>query len=353
MIIYDSAFPEGTYRPNVMIRIGLFLLTCVITSFAAGLLSLIFSASDIIETPGWLIFLAVLSYAALEMVVRSRQHYQSGVDDALILTVVGLMIAALAMYSKDNYLVVSAVVTVACVLLCLRFANMLMAMGANIALLSFVFFFWLRLEEIGKLTLPFVMMVVSGCVYVFSYRLYAEIKKRYYEDSIKAVQLISLFTFYLSGNYYVVQQLNAVLNGGKLHALPLGAFFWIWTGLVPFIYIAFGLKMKNIILLRGGLILIAAAAFTFRNYYHIMPFEALLCLVGVLLIALAYGAIKYLNTPKHGFTYLEPDEGELMDKLKVESLIVSETAPQAPGGFTHDKPFGGGNFGGGGASSNF
>src|SRR4051812_40086429 len=99
MIIYNSAFPEGTYSPNVMIRIGLFLLTCIITSFAAGLLTLIFSASNVVESPGWLLFLAILAYIALEVVVQTRQHYQSGVDDALLLTVTGLIMVALSMNS--------------------------------------------------------------------------------------------------------------------------------------------------------------------------------------------------------------------------------------------------------------
>jgi uncharacterized membrane protein YgcG len=154
----------------------------------------------------------------------------------------------------------------------------------------------------------------------------------------------------------VVQSLSpaseGIYNSAEPAPVPFGFFFWAWTILIPFIYLGLGIKNKDVIILRTGLILVAAAAFTFRNYYHLMPIEGALSIVGIILLGICYMVMKYLKTPKHGFTYEDLEDGNFMDKLKVESLIVSETfsGTQPQGENTR---FGGGDFGGGGASGNF
>jgi hypothetical protein len=123
---------------------------------------------------------------------------------------------------------------------------------------------------------------------------------------------------------------------------------------LPFVYLYFGLKKKDEILLRIGLLLIAAAVGTFRYYYHILPTDVVLTLAGTLLLGVVYTVMKYLETPKHGFTYEVLDEKHPMDSLKIESLVVAETfshiqaAPADEG-----TKFGGGDFGGGGSSADF
>jgi len=158
---------------------------------------------------------------------------------------------------------------------------------------------------------------------------------------------------YAAGNYYVVQTLSDELHG-QTKAISLGAFFWTWTIVLPFVYIWFGIKKKNVILLRIGLSLVAAAAVTFRTYYHIFPLDVTLTMVAAIILGVVYLVTKYLKTPKHGFTLAEPTETHLMDNLKIESLAVAQTfshAPSAPA----DKgtKFDGGDFGGGGSSDSF
>ena len=73
---------------------------------------------------------------------------------------------------------------------------------------------------------------------------------------------------------------------------------------------------------------------------------------GLLLTAIAYGLIQYLREPKNGFTYQLGFDKHLLDKMNIEALIIAET-------FTTTVPaenntgFGGGSFGGGGASGDF
>jgi hypothetical protein len=107
-----------------------------------------------------------------------------------------------------------------------------------------------------------------------------------------------------------------------------------------------------VILIRVGLLLVAAIVFTVRYYYSIWPMEVLMAVGGIFMIGLAWVLIRYLHEPKHGFTYKETDSRHVMDKMNVESLVLAETFSQVPAAEAGTK-FGGGSFGGGGSSGEF
>ncbi|WGQ07869.1 hypothetical protein QG516_15005 [Pedobacter gandavensis] len=353
--------PVPFHSSNLFMRIGLFVVTSILTSFAFGFLSLILSNTQLLESPAYYIFLGLISYTALEIAVREYHHYKSGVDDALLWTAGSLLIMAPYIYIDMKYnlnnvtsgLLISAMISVLGTYFTLRFVDMLMALLTFCAFITFVFFAWYEYGFLPFATMPFLMMIVSATVYFLARDLY---KKHWvYQDCLRIIQLASLFITYAAGNYFVVRELGSMMNDVSLspdQGIPFGWFFWGWTFGIPLVYIGMGLKKKEVILLRSGLILVAIAAFTFRNYYHILPIEMVLVLVGALLLGLSYGIMRYLKTPKHGFTAEELEGDQLLDQLKVESLIVSGTfgdGATAPEGTR----MGGGNFGGGGASGNF
>ena len=165
------------------------------------------------------------------------------------------------------------------------------------------------------------------------------------------LQVLSLAIVYASLNYFVVRELSTVMFDLPENApLTAGLFFWIWTYTVPLLYIVRGLQSKDHLLLRIGLLSIAATVFTFRYYYQVAPVEQILTVGGIILIFLSYAAIRYLNTPRRGITD-KPYEHKI-EELQVESLVIGETfseVPAAGDGFT----FGGGSAGGGGATGQF
>jgi membrane protein YdbS with pleckstrin-like domain len=118
------------------------------------------------------------------------------------------------------------------------------------------------------------------------------------------------------------------------------------------VYLTLGIFKKDSILLRVGLILIAAIVFTVRYYYSILDAEILMIAGGATMILLAWLLTRYLQTPKFGFSSEEGDSKNVMDKLHIESLILAETFSQQPSA-GDDQQFGGGDFGGGGASDDF
>lgn len=365
--ITDSEFtviaqkhPVGFYTPNVFARIGLFILTCVVVLFADGLLSLMAYSGRNPPASGWAFFLGALTYAGLELMVSQRHHYKSGVDDALLIIAGGQFIAGFAFLLSDNqtfpYLTLSAIFFMLCLYLTLRFADMLATAITCLAFFAVVFFGFEKTGSTGLLIIPFVMIAFSGFIYWFAYKFEEREEFIDYRNCLVVTQVVSLLVLYAAGNYFVVQTLSDMLNG---HSLPntgirFGAFFWAFTIAMPFVYIASGLRKKNVVLLRTGLLLIAAAAITFRNYYHLLPVDVALTAAGIIILGLIYGVTRYLKTPKHGFTAEETDQRHLMDNLKVESLIIAETfahTPQAP--IDSGSKFGGGDFGGGGASGGF
>lgn len=358
-----TAYPVGFYSPNIFVRIGLFILTCIIASFSGGLFGLCFSGLESVNPAVWLIILGVASYVALEIAVGPNNNFRSGIDDALIWISSGLILGAFTLLTEDIFkkyndivgmLSITGFVFLLSLYLTLRFADRLMSAVCFFAFLLFSAVLWKNTGTVGTATLPFFIIVLSALSYI-SLRLVAHNKRViYYLRCIEILQVVSLLILYLAGNYYVVEKIGTELYGyqsGGQYKVALPYFFWMWTVILPFVYIGCGVQKKNSILIRSGLILIAAAAFTFRNYYHVMAIETTLTIVGLVLLAISYRIIKYLKVPKNGFTYQDLLEDSLSDNLKIESLIVTAMPAVTPDPTT--SRFGGGSFGGGGSSSDF
>lgn len=357
----ERAYPVGFYSPNIFIRIGLFILANIIISFAGGLFALFVSEIHAINPEIWLLVAGIACYFALEFMVKQNHHFRSGADDALLWLSGGMVFGALNLITDPGFKGYSDAIQLMfnagflfgiSFYLSLRFADRMMATLSLLALFAFFGCFWISTGNIGTATLPFLMMILSAVGYFLSRSEMNRLRALHYQHCLQFVQVASLLVLYLSGNYYVVQQLGSLLLAKDgAYQVPMPYIFWIWTFVVPFVYIFFGVKRKDTVLLRGGLILLAAAGFTFRNYYHVMPVEATLVIIGIVILSASYVIIRYLKTPKNGITYEDLNEGGLADHLKIESLIVSEmpTGTAAP----EQNRFGGGSFGGGGSSSDF
>lgn len=353
-------YPTGFYTPNLAIRIGFFILTLIGSLFIGVILSLGFGATHIIEHPVWPFLLGLGSYAALEFFVKENHLFRSGIDDALLWLTAALLAGSFiwAVSDKTNqYLFVSGFILLLSLYFTIRFLDSIMSVVACLAFLAFMFFAWSKVGTIGEATMPFVMILLSFFSFYGARKAEKDPKNIDYQSCLFFIQLTSLLTLYAAGNYLVVQKLSnqlhhlAMENGSPL---PAGWFFWAWTMLLPLAYMGLGIKNRSLLLLlRTGLLLIVAAALTFRNYYHLLAPEYALIISGTLLLLLATWLVKYLKTPKKGFTYAQRGSRHWANNLHLESLLVARAAhaPAAPAA-TNDR-FGGGSFGGGGSSSDF
>ena len=353
-----AAYPVDFYSPNIYIRIGLIILCAIIVTFSVGLLYLITSPGSSDTGVGILwIFCGFICYGVLEAMIYGKKHFRSGVDDALLWMAGTLILAGI---SLANYRIAALSLFLLAFVLAfyftLRFADRLMALVAYGALLACLFKMMTALGGLGNQLLPFLIMAVSVAVYFLAASLSANPKLRHYHAGTILIKAASLLSFYLAGNYFVVRELSVALLDLPLQpgqSLPLGWLFWILTIVTPFAYIYQGIRKKDAVFLWVGLALVAAAVFTIRSYYHVLPIEWALVLGGILLIAVSYALIKYLRIPRNGFTGELSDDRHLLQNLHVESLIIAETLSTTAPTPSNDFRFGGGSGGGGGAGGEF
>ncbi len=349
------AYPCKLYTPNYFIRIALALLTIVAVLFSALLLGLIFNTSSSVEFITLFIFLAILCYAALEVLVKRKQYYNAGVDNILMISVITFIISAFVVNDFTNQsLFISGVSFFICLWLCIRFTDAFMGTLAYIALFAFIFLLYSKLGYFAKASAPLVMMSVSALIYVVMKKLLAKERLMVYQFCFKAATLLTLITFYVSGNYFAVKEINnEMFNSGiALNSpIPFGWLFWILTLVIPPAYLFYGVRKKYFLFIRTGLALIAATIFTVRYYYGNFPAETDMLIIGTILITVSYALIKYLHRPKHGFTFAKSSY-QHKEILNAEALIIAQTFGKK---ITTESSvqFGGGTSGGGGATGDY
>ncbi|OQP62861.1 hypothetical protein A3860_26480 [Niastella vici] len=352
-----QTYPVNLYSPNIFIRIGLFLLTVVIILLGFGLFCLLILNGR--ETAfGVLALVTSLgTYGALEFLISEKKLYRSGIDDAMIWLSIAFMVTAVnLLFSSPSFLAQSVLVFILAAYFLLRFGNILMGGLAFIAFLSIVFNGAIKLGDSAKTAMPFLLMAISISVYWLVRKYKNDNRLRYYKACCTFVEILALLTLYIAGNYFAVREVSNLLfelNLKEGESIPAGWFFWIWTALLPLVYIFRGIQKRDGIILRTGLILVAAIVFTVRYYHHIAPIEIAMSIGGLIMILVAYGITKYLTPSKHGFTHAEPNDPQLAGLLQVESLVVAQTFQTTPAAPDKHFDFGEGSTGGGGATGSY
>ena len=233
----------------------------------------------------------------------------------------------------------------------MRYADPLVAISCFVVSLALIANLLLQ-SGLGRLLLPFGAMAATGLLLLALRQLPTRADYFYYRSAGLVLRVLGLATLYLAGNYLVVREGNAALlgGGGPSGQIPLAPLFYAFTAGIPVLYIVLGLRRHDRLLLNLGLLALAFSIFTLRYYRSLLPPEIAATLGGVLLLAVALAALRYLRTPRYGFTAAA--DGEATPQFNLESVVVAQTAhaPAAPeAGFQ----FGGGHSGGGGAEGSY
>lgn len=346
-----KTYPVGFYSPGIFVRVGLFVLTVVIISAVGLLIGQLIADAHVNSRKFLSLLLGITGIITLDVLVKKRNYFRAGVDDALLwLSSTLLYYWADDMLYRNNHhsLILSVIVLLASIALTLRYLDIAMCVVSCLSFFAVIFFSWQKIT-FGNDTMSFMMILAAGLVYWASIKTAAKIRQPYYNNCLVMVQTISLIVFYAADNYYVVDNLNQELNGiGAI--LSLKPFFWCWTMVIPPAYLAYGLIKKNVLMTRIGLVLNFAALYTFRTYVHVMSLEMALTLAGAVLLVIIYVVIQYLKTPKHGYTYANIEN--TTDSLNAEGLFTAATLTVAHRA-EPDSKFGGGDFGGGGSGGKF
>lgn len=341
------------YSPNLFIRIGLAIFCMILLSSTGGMLTMITMPESTMGWSFYSLFWGGLCFAVLESwAIRKAFHKGSGVDDLLLYTATGAILMGIyGVFDFDVPMLVSCFIAWPLLVLgSVRYLDRLMAVGAFVCSLLIILLMVKDIPRLALYLLPFAGMLFSAGAYVFAWKGQRKYAWRHWIGVLTVVELLSLVTFYASGNYWVIQQSGAAWF--ELEQVPMAGFFWLFTFAVPFVYIIMGLRGKDRPLLDIGLGCVAAAVFSFRYFYHVMSFSWALVIAGAVLFATAYFSIRYLNKKAGAYTYEEESETTMLQEI--EEQLIEQTIANQPG----PKPdkadsFGGGQFGGGGAGAEY
>ncbi|MGE0568314.1 MAG: hypothetical protein AB7O73_10225 [Bacteroidia bacterium] len=364
-----KACKSDLFRPNIFIRICLFLLACFVVSAVMGLFSLMllpmFDAitGEVFTIIFSLLFL-IISAVALEFFTNILKLYGSGVDDALLYTAISCFISFIAFAFGDNLKEEDAFMLIAFLLVpvsffaMMRYLDRIMTLTTIVSFYTFLFFAVMKIGPIAKYIMPFVFMIVSYIVLVVIRKNENFWENRYLNRSKFILQFVGLTVLYMSGNYFIIretsiEQFGLVLEKGE--DIPMAWFFYLFTVVVPIVYLYLGIKRKDKLYLWTGLLVLAATALTFKYYFSLGHPEIVLTLAGLLMILVAYLAIKKL---KNGHVLLtdeaDPNEDSYFKKHTEALAIAQSFGTQGALGNTADGVnMGGGEFGGAGSGGKY
>lgn len=350
----EKHYQPGFYTPNVFVRIGLGIFTYILAMASMGMGWMVADAPSDEGTAILCFLLGILTFFMLERwAIRQANHFGSGVDDMLLYIGVGFFLASIYLllpYNSDLFLYL--LIALPFLLLgSLRYLDRLMAIGAFLCLCWMLLLVVKDLPRIAVFVLPFSAMLFSAGIYLAVRKGQSRHEWRYWHKIMTTLECVTLIVFYASGNYWVVQQTGA--EWLQLEQVPMAGFFWLFTFMVPALYIFEGIRRKDRLLLDIGLACVAVAVFSFRFYYHVISLAWAATIAGAVLFATAYFSIRYLRHHSGAYTYDSDGDATMLQEIEeqlIEQTISAQNPPAPP---AKPESFGGGQFGGGGGGGDF
>ncbi len=359
----EAAYPDDRHRLGPVFRVLVFLFTIIAINGGCGFIWALINSLRDAPPPAILLVFGVALLVLTELQITKMRRAQGGSEAATSLVGIGYLVA-FAGWTADkaglSFLHTAATMLFATAVLLAgaawRWGYPLYAGAAMAALLGGLTAFpggrlaWIALP---LLTAPaFVRLADSA-------RLPPALRA-----SCAAALGVALAGLYVALNLasYDLGWLEAYRFDWRLHSEGGGGTArWLFiaaTALVPIIYLALGLRSRRWVFLILGLGTGIASLVTLRWYVHLAPLWAVLTVSGGALLAAVFALRRYLDSgpgkERHGFT-AEPLFEDLAQRRILEAgAAVLSLSPEARP--AHEEPRftgGGGEFGGGGASSEF
>jgi hypothetical protein len=281
----------------------------------------------------------------------TQKLYRAGTDNALIYTACfSLNISLVLLFHFTDFSIVNVSLTSLIIgIAAWRYGDIFLSVffaGSLNALLFLI----LAKFPFGKAILPFATMLYWAIVGLVSRQLKQNDGYFYWHDAADLLETVALVGFYAGGNYWVVRECSANLeNQYPSVQIPFAFLFWFCTITLPMLYLYTAHRLRERKFLIISLLCMLLSIATYRCYYSAMPSEVALTLSGALLIGLSIFLIRQLKTPKWGFSdEAIAHKNNLLETLVVSQILKTQQTPENTG-----VTFGGGDTGGGGASSEF
>ncbi len=354
--IIAEAHPSAFYHPNFIIRILIFVATLAGLSGVTGLFTLlVLDASQAVISFMCMLY-GIGSFVMLDRaIIKNSKHYKSGLTEALMYHACGFTIGGFAGLVDFEILPMLVFSILVLSFAAYRYLDLLTTVASFLAFAYLIFFQFYEFGGIFQQVIPFVFIACFTPLYLYVKSMKAKENLSIWHANMLIVESLCLLMIYLAGNYLVVRELSVNLMGMEIPEgsdIPFAVLFYGLTVLLPAAYLFFGIKNKDVVLLRISLLVLAFSVFTFKYYYGFGHPEITLTLTGLLLTGISLSLFNYLKVMRDGYTR-EDILSEKWSSMNAEAFIISQTL----GGnkISVDESFQGkgGGFEGGGSSGSF
>ena len=358
-------------RTNIFLRLVLFLFTLILVGAAAGLFFVVFLPRPSEQTTGVvLLIFAALSYAAAEFAVSQARLYRYGIEEALAVCSVGFLCAGMqfALFGGSPYSGAprgtECLVPAAGAILSLWIWHRFGLSYAFLAAMIFVVFlpgYWTSSHAAQHLLIAafYVTALASVAAVRFRHRF------DYLNDDYSLVEAFLWLGIYLAINLQVSSlSLLALWRVGAGAATEFSRPFywatWVLIWCLPPAVLARGVRRKDRFVIAAGAIAAILTLVSNKPYLGWPRHTWDPMLLGALLIGVALFIRSWLaggpGGIRHGFTAERlsgKDKRWMNAGATAFSLLSHHSITPEPQTSSPDVRFGGGDSGGGGASSDF
>lgn len=354
LIPINEEYKTPFYHPNLIIRILLFVATLLALSGVTGLFFLFFSGLGETGISITSVVYGIGSFVALEKMFIAKNHFKSGVTEAIMYHACGFTIGGvggLVDFDSPQLMLITSLIVFG--FAAYRYLDLLTTVAAVLSFAGILFYNFYQAGGILQQVIPFVFILAFGLLYWRTKKLKGNEQYSLWTNNLIVIEVISLLFIYAAGNYLVVRELSVNLMDLDLQEgddIPFAFLFYLLTVIIPVGFLFFGIRSKDIVLLRVSLVALVFSVFTFKYYYSLGHTEITLTLAGAVLIGTAIILMRYLKIIRNGFTG-DNLLSERWADMNVEAFVISQTMG---GNVAHsDNLGGGGDSGGGGASTKF
>ncbi len=351
-------------QKSFLVRIGLFLVGLILCASIAGVMTLFLYSMMSMHGAGWMaFFFSLICIGGLEWMVRTKNYFGYGLDDAFLLSAqlasaVCLYILLDEMDLPQRWMIWFFIIGIGAVMAfcAIRYINILSALGACVSLTAVVGY-WFVQENIS-LT-PWIIMLFAALLGIGFTIWRKRLTNPFYTNIIQLVVYYSYVLFYLSGNLWALRYFSYYFyyseeDSSRLFMEFLIFFYWVFSFLVPVLYLFYAIKTRDKGWLWIGGICLFFSIYTWIQFDNSLSIEWWLTLGGGVLFGLSLWLIKRLKNRKTGLTFQPDLLNNEVSFVDAEALIVAAQLGLKPEA-TQEAPmkFGGGGFSGGGAGDTF
>lgn len=350
-------------RTNIFLRLVLFLFTLIIVGAAMALFFVVFLPQASTQATGiFMLIFAAISYAAAELAVSQARLYRYGIEEALAACSVGFLCVGMEASPKANgtEFLVPAAGAIVSLWIWHRF-------GLPYAFLAaMIFVVWLP----GYCTSSrWAQHLIVAAFYTVGLSIVTAVRRRYRLTYLDAVYSIAEALLWLGIYLAINLQLSSMnLFGRWWSGSPLTTEFprpfywatWVLIWCLPPLVLARGLRRKDRFVIAVGAIAAVLTLVTNKPYLGWERHTWDPMLLGALLIGVALLTRRWLAAGpgeiRHGFTGQRlsgKDKRWMNAGTAALGLVSPNMITPSPKTCSSDVHFGGGDSGGGGATSDF